>query len=57
MDIDYIIERCASSRFLPDVAGQRVSRYNLIFMTQQEFKKLKLPHGQLHAPAAADHFP
>ena len=43
-------------RFLPDVAGQRVSRHDLIFMAHEVFQKFKFPHGQFHALSAADDF-
>ncbi len=56
MDVDDIIQRSAPARFLPDVPGQCVSRYDLIFMAHQVFEKFKFPHRQIHALNPSDDF-
>jgi len=55
--IDHVIQWSPPGRFLPDFASQSIPQYDLTFMPQQIFEKLKFPSRQLDSSTTTSHFP
>src|SRR5258708_24946911 len=50
MHIDYVVERCSSPAFFPNVTGQTFAGYNAVMVARQVFQKLKLAGREIDAP-------
>jgi hypothetical protein len=50
MHIDYVVERCSSPAFFPNVTGQHFAGYNAVMVARQVFQKLKLAGREIDAP-------
>src|SRR5205823_4998093 len=57
VNIDDVVQRRASSRFLPDFPGQHVAQNDLAFVPQQKFEKFEFARRQFYRATAPGYLP